>query len=73
MNSARWTWFAIGYQTVFAYVLALVYYQLGTLFTTGIFTAGTIFGILALVGLLYMIFRSQKDYRKPVASAAVAK
>ncbi len=73
MNSARWTWFAIGYQTVFAYVLALVYYQLGTWFTTGAFTVGTVFGIIALVGLLYMIFRRQKDYQKSVVSAAPAK
>jgi len=73
MNSARWTWFAIGYQTVLAYVLALIYYQIGTWMTTGTFNVGTVFGILALVGLLYMIFRRQKDYKKPELSVAPAK
>lgn len=57
MNSAKWTWFAIGYQTIFAYAVSLCIYQLGNLFTTGAFGIGTIAAIL-LVGLfLYLLFR----------------
>ena len=43
MNSAKWTWFAIGYQCVFAYAFALVVYQLGMLFTGN----GSIIGAMA--------------------------
>ena len=41
MNNAKWTWFAIGYQTIFAYTISLMVYQFGTAFTGGGFSAGT--------------------------------
>ena len=56
MNNARWTWFAIGYQCVFAYIVALIIYQVGSLFT-GSFGVGTIFGIAAIVLLVYGLVR----------------
>lgn len=59
MNSAKWTAFAIGYQCIFAYVISLIVYQLGAIFTTDV-TAnvpGVIVAGLLLAGLLYMIFR----------------
>ena len=64
MNSAKWTWFAIGYQCLFAYAVALVIYQLGTLFTG----TGNVFGAIvafALVALfIYMLVRPYKEKNK---------
>lgn len=58
MNSAKWTWAAIIYQTVFAYVLSLICFQLWTFVATGVFTVGTAFGFILLALLLYLLFRS---------------
>ncbi|MBR0366669.1 MAG: ferrous iron transporter B [Clostridia bacterium] len=60
MNNAKWTWFAIGYQCVFAYVVALVVYRLGLLFTGGGFGIFTVIAILLAAGFLYMLFRKNK-------------
>ena len=68
MNSAGWTLFAIGYQTLFAYALALVFYQIGLLITTGVFTVWTAVGFVVLAALLYFIFRPQKAYSTKVAA-----
>ena len=57
MNNAKWTWAAIGYMCGFAYLVSLIVYQLGTLFTGGGFGAGTAVGVLALAFLVYMLFR----------------
>ena len=56
MNNGKWTWFAIGYMTVFAYAVSLIVYQLGML-TTGVFTGWTVVAFLALAALLYLLFR----------------
>lgn len=71
MNNAKWTWFAIGYQCGFAYLLSLIIYQLGMMFT-GHFGFGSILGIAALVFLLYMLFRKNKyaDYDKLAVARA---
>ncbi len=61
MNSAKWTWFAIGYQTVFAYAAALCVYQFGTFITTGAFGVGTIIAGIVLLGILYMLFRPYRE------------
>ncbi|MGI6193423.1 MAG: ferrous iron transport protein B [Christensenellales bacterium] len=61
MNSARWTWFAIGYQTVFAYAVALCIYQLGMLLTTGAFGIGTIAAFVVLFAFLYLLFRPYRE------------
>ena len=60
MNSAKWTWFAIGYQTVFAYLISLVIYQIGSLFTGGGFGIGTIAAVLVIILGLWLLFRPQK-------------
>ncbi len=60
MNSAKWTWFAIGYQTLFAYTVALIVFQLGMLFMGGGFTAFTAAAILLLAGIVYLLTRKNK-------------
>ncbi|MGI6031115.1 MAG: ferrous iron transport protein B [Eubacteriales bacterium] len=57
MNNAKWTWFAIGYQTLFAYTMSLMIYQFGLLFTGGGFGAGTVAAIVVLAVYLFLIFR----------------
>ena len=73
MNSAKWTWFAIGYQTIFAYATAFVVYWLGTLFTGaangfwGIFCV--VLAFLIIGAFCYLLFRPQKQI-KPVKTNA---
>ncbi len=62
MNSAKWTWFAIGYQCVFAYIIALIVYQLGLLFTGGSFGLWTGIAAALLLGLMYLLLR---PYHEP--------
>ena len=57
MNSAKWTWFAIGYQCTFAYSISLIIYQLGSLFTGNANSVGIIAAVLVLVYLLYLILK----------------
>ena len=57
MNNAKWTWAAIGYMTVWAYALALIAYQLGTLFAGGGFGIGTVVAILLIAVLIWLLFR----------------
>ena len=56
MNSAKWTWFAIAYQTLFAYAIALMIYQFGSIFTGNINVIGLIAAILVLCVFVYMLF-----------------
>ena len=56
MNSAKWTWFAIGYQCGFAYVIALMINQFGNLFTGNVQPVGLIFACAALALIIYMLF-----------------
>lgn len=60
MNSAKWTWFAIGYQCVFAYSISLCIYQFGTLFTDGV-SIGTFAAILLVMVFAYLLFRPYKE------------
>ena len=60
MNNGRWTAFAIGYQCVFAYVVALIVYQLGILLAGAGFTAGTAAALVLLAGMAYMLMRKNK-------------
>lgn len=57
MASPKWTWFAIGYQTVFAYVVSLIVYQIGTFASGGTFSIGTAVAMLLVALLLYLLFR----------------
>lgn len=61
MNNGKWTCFAIGYQTGFAYAVSLCIYQLGMLFTTGRFGLGTVAAVIILAFFLYMVFRPYKE------------
>ena len=56
MNNAKWTWFAIGYQCVFAYAVALMINQFGALFTGSVNVNGLIFALLVLAFIIYMLF-----------------
>ena len=56
MNNAKWTWFAIGYQCVFAYAIALMINQFGGLFTGHVNVIGLIFALLVLAFIIYMLF-----------------
>ena len=60
MNSAKWTWFAIGYQTLFAYTIALIFFRIGVLFAGGGFTIATAAAILLLGGIIYQLTRKNK-------------
>lgn len=62
MNSAKWTWFAIGYQCAFAYAISLIVYQFGLLFSGSVNVIGLIFAILVLAGLCFLVFRPAKKY-----------
>jgi ferrous iron transport protein B len=57
MNSAKWTWAAIGYMTVFAYAVSLIANQLGLWIGGNGFTVGTAVGLVVLAVLLYFLFR----------------
>ena len=60
MNNAKWTWFAIGYQCGFAYVIALIVYQFGIAFAGAPNVIGLIAAIVLTVGILYLLFRKNK-------------
>ena len=62
MASAKWTWFAIGYMTVFAYAVALMIYQFGTLLAGGGFGIGTVFALVVLAAILFQLFRPMPKY-----------
>ena len=61
MNSPKWTWFAIGYQCVFAYAVALVVFQLGSLFTGTGNVLGTIVAIAIAAFIVFMLARPYKE------------
>ena len=61
MNNTKWFWFAIGYQTLLAYVVALCIYQIGTLITAGTFGLGTVVAFVLVIGFLYLLFRPYKE------------
>ncbi|MGN1003063.1 MAG: nucleoside recognition domain-containing protein, partial [Oscillospiraceae bacterium] len=61
MNSAKWTWFAIGYQCGFAYVIALMINQFGGAFTGNLNIVGLIAALACLALMLYMLFRPYKE------------
>ena len=61
MNSAKWTWFAIGYQCVFAYVISLIVFQIGSAFTGGLNVVGLIFAIAFIAFIGFMLFKPYKE------------
>jgi len=63
LQSRKWFWFAVVFQNIFAYVIALCVYQYGMLFMTGAFGVGTVFAILFTLVILVMLFRPD-PYKK---------
>ena len=64
MNSAKWTWTAIGYQCGFAYIVSLCIYNIGSLFAgkvTGIGWLWVIVAIALVAGFIYLLFRPYKE------------
>lgn len=64
MNNAKWTWFAIGYLTGFAYVISLMINQFGGLFTGNVDVIGLMFATGFLIGIVYMLFKPYKETTK---------
>ena len=64
MNNAKWTWFAIGYQCGFAYLVALMINQFGNAFTGSLNVLGLIAAIAALALIVYMLFKPYKEATK---------
>lgn len=69
MNNTKWFLFAIGYQCVLAWGVALCIYQIGTWVMTGIFGLGTIVAILLILGFIYLMARPCKEEKYIVKSA----
>jgi len=72
MGTPKLTFFALGYQTVFAYAVSLMIYQIGSLITTGIFTAGSLAGILVAACFLYLLFRADPAKKRQKIDAVRA-
>ena len=64
MNSAKWTWFAIGYQCGFAYAISLMIKQFGGIFTGDINVIGLIAAVAVLAYMIYMLVRPYKEATK---------
>lgn len=71
MNNTRWFWYAVGYQTLLAYVVALCVYQIGTLITTGTFGFFTFVAFALIIGFIGLLVRPMKEY-KTTKSKSVA-
>mgnify|MGYP000814932173 CR=1 FL=1 len=74
MNNAKWFWFAILFQNIFAYVVTLCVYQIGTLVTGGGFGVGTAVAFVVVAVMLFLLFRpdpykDQKVYSKRSVNA----
>lgn len=64
MNNAKWTWFAIGYLSLFAYTISLIVYQLGLLVTGASFTVASAVAVALTVLLLFLLLRPYKEAQK---------
>ena len=69
MNDRKWFWFAILFQNIFAYIVCLCFYQIGSFVTGGAFGIGTVVGFVVLIVMLFLLFRpdpykDQKVYSK---------
>ncbi len=64
MNSAKWTFFAIAYQCIFAYAIAFMINQIGSAFTGSLNVIGLIIAILLIAFMLFMLFKPYKEANK---------
>lgn len=73
MNNAKWTWFAIGYQTIFAYAVSFCVYQIGAVITgVSAFGIATAIAILVIIGFLYLMIRSNVKTKNNKVSVGIA-
>ena len=75
MQSRKWFWFAILFQNIFAYIVCLCFYQIGSFVTGGAFGIGTVVGFAVLIVMLFLLFRpdpykNQNDVTKRSVQAA---
>ena len=61
MNNIKWFWFAVGYQCVFAYVIAFLVFQFGSIFTGSLNIIGLIFAVAVFAFMIYMLVRPYKE------------
>ena len=61
MNNAKWFWFAIGYQTLLAYVVSLCVYHIGNVLSGGAFGLGTVVAVILVIGFIYLLVRPYKE------------
>ncbi len=66
MNNAKWFWFAIGYQTLLAYVVSLCVYQIGSLISGGAFGLWSVIALLLIIGFIYLMVRPYKESKNPL-------
>ena len=69
MNNAKWFWIAIGYQTLLAYVVALIVFQIGSLIIYGTFGFGTVVAFLLVAAIIYLLVRPYKESTSLKANA----
>ncbi|MCR5626161.1 MAG: ferrous iron transport protein B [Lachnospiraceae bacterium] len=68
MNSKKWTWFTIFFQNIYAYVIAMIVYQIGSFIVAGVFGVWTIIAIVAMIFMLYLLFRPDPNKNKKVVA-----
>lgn len=68
MNSAKWTWFAVGYQCVFAYAVSLIIYQIGSLFAGNVHPLGLVVAIALVAFMIFMLVRPYKENSAEIKS-----
>lgn len=61
MNNIKWFWFAVGYQCLFAYVIAFMVFQFGSIFAGGLNVIGLIFAVAIFAFMIYMLVRPYKE------------
>ena len=71
MNSAKWTWTAIGYQCGFAYLVSLCIYNIGRLIADGAFSFWTVIAFLLVIAFIYLLFRPTKEAKQYKKAAGV--
>ncbi len=71
MNNAKWTWFAIGYQCGFAYVVSLIIYQIGSAFAGNLNVIGLVAALILLAGMIYLLARPYQESTRLTAKVTV--
>ena len=64
MNNRKWTWFAIGYQCLFAYAIGLAVFQIGKVFAGGMNVIGLVVAVVIVAAMCYQLFKPYKEAEK---------